>query len=48
MSDLNTQGVAGNAAAATAAKGEALMTHAVRGLVELLQDVDAFDAGALD
>ncbi len=24
------------------------MTHAVRGLVELLQDVDAFDAGALD
>lgn len=43
MSDLNTEGVAGNAAAATAEKGEALITHAVKGLVELLEDVDAFD-----
>ncbi|KQV14197.1 creatininase [Rhizobium sp. Root1203] len=47
MSDLNTQGVAGNAAAATAAKGEALIAHAVNGLVELLKDVDTFDAGTL-
>lgn len=47
MSDLNTQGVAGNAVAATAEKGEALIAHAVKGLVELLLDVDAFDAGAL-
>ncbi|MBB3446149.1 creatininase family protein [Rhizobium sp. BK379] len=47
MSDLNPQGVAGNAAKATAAKGEALITHAVSGLVELLQDVDAFDAQTL-
>jgi creatinine amidohydrolase len=47
MSDLSTQGVAGNAAAATAEKGEALIAHAVKGLVELLQDVDAFDASQL-
>ncbi|KQV66232.1 creatininase family protein [Rhizobium sp. Root1220] len=47
MSDLNPQGVAGNAAAATAAKGEALIAHSVKGLVELLQDVDAFDASEL-
>ncbi|EJC77862.1 creatininase family protein [Rhizobium hidalgonense] len=43
MSDLNSQGVAGNAAAATAEKGKALIAHAVKGLVELLEDVDAFD-----
>ncbi|MGR9226854.1 creatininase family protein [Rhizobium leguminosarum] len=43
MSDLNTEGVAGNAAAATAQKGEALIAHSVKGLVELLSDVDAFD-----
>ncbi|NYJ12731.1 creatinine amidohydrolase [Rhizobium leguminosarum] len=43
MSDLNLQGAAGNAAAATAEKGEALIAHAVKGLVELLEDVDAFD-----
>ncbi|MBB3658224.1 creatinine amidohydrolase [Rhizobium sp. BK650] len=47
MSDLNPQGVAGNAAKATAEKGEALITHAVRGLVELLQDVDVFNAETL-
>ncbi|MBB4578688.1 creatinine amidohydrolase [Rhizobium aethiopicum] len=47
MSDLNKQGVAGNAAAATAEKGEALIAHAVKGLVELLEDVDAFDLGEL-
>ncbi|MBX4957752.1 creatininase family protein [Rhizobium lentis] len=43
MSDLNRSGVAGNAAAATAEKGEALIAHAVKGLVELLEDIDAFD-----
>jgi creatinine amidohydrolase len=47
MSDLNTEGVAGNAAAATAQKGEALIAHAVKGLVELLEDVDAFDVTQL-
>ncbi|KEC74620.1 UNVERIFIED_ORG: creatinine amidohydrolase [Rhizobium esperanzae] len=47
MPDLNPQGAAGNAAAATAEKGEALIAHAVKGLVELLEDVDAFDVGEL-
>lgn len=45
MSDLNPQGVAGNAGAATSAKGERLLSHAVNGLVELLQDMHAFDVG---
>ncbi|MDL2405466.1 creatininase family protein [Rhizobium calliandrae] len=47
MSDLNAQGVAGNASAATAVKGERLIAHAVKGLVELLRDVDEFDLEAL-
>ncbi len=47
MADLNPKGVAGNAAAATAEKGEALLAHAVRGLVALLEDVAAFDADTL-
>ncbi|WP_086995307.1 creatininase family protein [Rhizobium sullae] len=47
MSDLNARGAAGNAAAATVEKGEALIAHAVKGLVELLQDVDAFDTEVL-
>lgn len=47
MSDLNKAGVAGNAAAATAEKGEAILAHAVKGIMELLQDVAAFDADDL-
>jgi creatinine amidohydrolase len=47
MSDLSTDGVAGNAGAATVEKGEQLIAHAVKGLVELLQDVDAFDVTTL-
>ncbi|MDE1997248.1 MAG: creatininase family protein [Rhizobiaceae bacterium] len=47
MSDLNPEGVAGNASAASAEKGEQYIAHAVKGLVELLQDVDAFDVGGL-
>lgn len=43
MSDLNPDGAAGNAAAATAAKGEAILDHAVSGLVALLKDIRAFD-----
>jgi creatinine amidohydrolase len=43
MSDLNADGVAGNAAAATPEKGERLIAHAISGLVELLEDVSAFD-----
>jgi creatinine amidohydrolase len=47
MSDLSTQGVTGNAGAATAEKGERLIAHTVQGLVELLQDVDRFDVAKL-
>ena len=43
MGDLNPEGVAGNAAAATAEKGETLLAHAVKGVVELLEDVAKFD-----
>lgn len=43
MSDLNPKGVAGNAAKATAAKGEMLVSHAVKGMIALLRDVDRFD-----
>ncbi|KKX30518.1 creatininase family protein [Rhizobium sp. LC145] len=47
MSDLNAEGVAGNAAAASAEKGEAILAHVVRGIVELLEDVAKFDAEML-
>ncbi|MDI6834258.1 MAG: creatininase family protein [Rhizobiaceae bacterium] len=47
MADLTPQGVTGNAAAATAEKGERLIAHAVHGLVELLHDVHAFDVDEL-
>ncbi|WP_331372251.1 creatininase family protein [Sinorhizobium chiapasense] len=47
MSDLNRQGVAGDARAATAARGEILLAHAVKGIIELLEDVKAFDVDEL-
>ncbi|MCA1441364.1 creatininase family protein [Ensifer sp. IC4062] len=47
MSDLNPEGVAGNAAAATAERGEALLDHAVKGIIELLEDVNAFNVSEL-
>lgn len=47
MSDLSTEGVTGNAAAATAAAGEAILDHAANGFVELLQDVAHFDLSTL-
>ncbi len=47
MSDLNPEGVAGNAAAATAERGEQLIDHAVSGIIELLEDVHRFDVGTL-
>jgi creatinine amidohydrolase len=47
MSDLNPKGVAGNAAAATAERGETLIAHALGGLVALLEDVAAFDMETL-
>lgn len=42
MSDLNPDGVAGNASAATAQRGEVLIAHALRGILELLDDVHGF------
>jgi creatinine amidohydrolase len=47
MADLSSQGVAGNAAVATAEKGEWLIAHAVKGLIELLEDIDSFDMSTL-
>ena len=47
MSDLNDDGAAGNAAAATAERGEQLLAHAVEGIIALLEDVDAFDLSLL-
>ena len=46
MSDLNADGAAGNAAFASAEKGEKLVTHAVQGLVELIEDVNRFEFGS--
>ena len=43
MSDLNPEGVAGNAAKATAEKGRILIDHAVSGIIELLEDIASFD-----
>lgn len=47
MADLNPKGVAGNAAAATAGRGEILIAHALGGIVALLEDVAAFDVETL-
>ncbi|UWF67657.1 MULTISPECIES: creatininase family protein [unclassified Brucella] len=43
MHDLNPDGVAGNAIAATAQAGEKLLAHAVSGFIDLLRDVDRFE-----
>ncbi len=48
MRDLNPDGAAGNAAAATAALGERIVAHALAGLVELLGEVHRFDLAHLD
>jgi creatinine amidohydrolase len=45
--DLNPAGVVGNAAAATAEKGKAVVDHQARAFVELCRDVHAFDLGRL-
>jgi creatinine amidohydrolase len=47
MSDLNPDGVSGNATAATAERGEQLIAHAVRSILELLDDVHGFDVATL-
>lgn len=43
MRDLNADGVTGNASAATAEKGAAVIAHQSRGFVDLLDDVKSFD-----
>ena len=47
MRDLNADGVAGNAAMATAEAGQAILDHAATGLAELLDDVSRFDLSIL-
>lgn len=46
-SDLNPQGVVGDARMATAERGHALLDNAVSGILELLEDVHRFDLGRL-
>jgi creatinine amidohydrolase len=41
--DLNLAGVVGDATAADAAMGEALVAHAARGLAALIQDLARFE-----
>ena len=45
--DLNPKGAVGNATAATAEKGKAVVEHQARAFVELCRDVHAFDVGRL-
>jgi creatinine amidohydrolase len=45
--DLNPEGAVGNAAAATAEKGRAVVNHQAAGFVELCRDVHAFDVRRL-
>lgn len=47
MSDLSSEGVTGNAASASAETGEAILDHAARGFVELLEDAARFDLSTL-
>ncbi len=47
MTDLNPLGVAGNAAIANAEAGQLLIEHSLKGLYELIEDVEAFDAKQL-
>ena len=45
--DLHPSGAAGNAALASAEKGERLLDHGARAFCELLDDVDKFDVKTL-
>jgi creatinine amidohydrolase len=47
MSDLNRLGVAGDASRATAEAGEKIIAHSLKGIIELLDDVDRFDSSVL-
>src|SRR5947209_7459226 len=46
--DLSSSGAVGNAAAASADKGEAAADYGATAFIELLQDVEAFDLARLD
>jgi creatinine amidohydrolase len=46
--DLSSSGAAGNAAAATAEKGDAAADYGATAFIELLQDVEMFDLARLD
>jgi creatinine amidohydrolase len=48
MRDLNSEGAAGNAAIASAEKGERLIAHSILGLSELIDDVARFDLALFD
>ena len=45
--DINETGAIGNAAAATAVKGEAALAHGAQAFVELLREIDRFDLARL-
>jgi len=45
--DLHASGALGDATLATAAKGEAALSHGARAFIELLQEVDRFDLARL-
>jgi creatinine amidohydrolase len=47
MQDYNAAGAAGNATAATAAKGQALLDAAGRSLAQLLVEIDQLPADIL-
>ena len=48
MQDLNPLGVVGNAALASAPKGEKLLDHSVDGLLHLITEVQQFDISRFD
>lgn len=48
MQDLNAQGVVGDAAGASAQKGQLLLDHSVSGLLQLINEVRNFDIGSFD
>jgi creatinine amidohydrolase len=45
--DLNATGAIGDATPATAAKGDAVLTHGAQAFVELLREIDRFDLARL-
>lgn len=48
MQDLNEKGAVGNASAATAQIGEAIITHATSGLQSLIKDMEKFECNSFN